>query len=117
MLIFYLFGGLFLGLLTSLISYPIYPKEVKYAKEDLRIYNKFGGFIGACCKYEVAENKLIMFQKIYGEILLQGTIETENVEMKLVNNAIEYRYNVENYNPELQIEIKTDTLEKIEINK
>ena len=61
--------------------------------------------------------KLIMFQKIYGEILLQGTIETENVEMKLVNNVIEYRYNVENYNPELQIEIKTDTLEKIEINK
>jgi hypothetical protein len=117
LLLFRIFGGIFLGLLSSLILFPIYPKEVKYEKDNLKVYEKFTGFLGACCQYEIVENKLLIFEKKYGFIKLEGQIEAEKSEIKLFNNIVEYKHKVRNYNYEYQKEIETDTLEKIEVNQ
>ena len=117
LILFRIFGGIFLGLLSSLILFPIYPKEVKYEKDNLKVYEKFTSFLGACCQYEIVENKLLIFEKKYGFIKLEGQIEAEKSEMKLVNNIVEYKHKVRNYNYEYQKEIETDTLEKIEVSE
>ena len=46
---------------------PIYPLSAEY-KSDLIIYEKFNGFLGACCYYEVSEPKVIIFEKKLGVI-------------------------------------------------
>jgi len=94
LLLFRIFGGIFLGLLSSLILFPIYPKEVKYEKDNLKVYEKFTGFLGACCQYEIFENKLLIFEKKYGFIKLEGQIEAETSEIKLVNNSGENKHKV-----------------------
>jgi hypothetical protein len=88
LLLFRIFGGIFLGLLSSLILFPIYPKEIKYEKDNLKIYQKFTGFLGACCQYEIIENKLLIFEKEYGFIKLEGQIEAKKSEITLVNNFV-----------------------------
>ena len=117
LILFRIFGGIFLGLLSSIILFPIYPKEVKYEKDNLKVYEKFTGFLGACCQYEIAENKLLIFEKICGKIKIEEGIETEKSEIKMINNVIEYKHKIKSYNFESQMEIVTDTLEKIELKK
>lgn len=65
----YLFGGVFLvGILMAILISPIYPKQVVYKKDNFVIYNKFQGFMGVCCKYEIYENKYFLFEIFRGEI-------------------------------------------------
>ena len=115
LILFKIFGGIFLGLLSSMILIPIYPKEIKYEKDNLKVYEKFTGFLGACCQYEIAENKLLIFEKNYGFIKLEGQIEAEKSDIRIIENQIEYKHKILNYQNE--IETLKDTIEKIEIEK
>ncbi len=115
LILFRIFGGIFLGLLSSIILFPIYPKEVKYEKDNLKVYEKFTGFLGACCQYEIAENKLLIFEKNYGYIKLEEQIEAEKSNIKIIENQVEYKHRIINYQNE--IETEKDTIEKIEIEK
>lgn len=115
LILFRIFGGIFLGLLSSIILFPIYPKEVKYEKDNLKVYEKFTGFLGACCQYEISENKLLIFEKNYGFIKLEGQIEAEKSDIRIIKNQIEYKHKIINYQNETKIE--KDTIEKITIEK
>ena len=115
LILFRLFGGIFLGLISSIILFPIYPKEVKYEKDNLKVYQKFTGFFGACCQYEIVENKLLLFEKNYGFIKLEGEIETEKSDIQIIENQIEYKHKIVNYQNEMKIE--KDTIEIITIEK
>ena len=101
--------------MSSIILFPIYPKKVKYEKDNLKVYEKFTGFLGACCQYEIAENKLLIFEKNYGYIKLEEQIESEKSNIKISENEVEYKYKIINYQNE--IETEKDTIEKIEIEK
>jgi len=114
-LIFRVFGGIFLGLLSSIILFPIYPKEVKYEKDNLKVYEKFNGFLGSCCEYEIVENKLLIFEKNYGQIKLEGSIEIGKSEIKMIHNVIENKHKVKNYKSESKTEIEIDTVKKIKL--
>ncbi|WP_146153571.1 hypothetical protein [Adhaeribacter arboris] len=46
---------------------PIFPLSAEY-KSELIIYEKFNGFLGACCYYEVREPKVLLFEKTLGVI-------------------------------------------------
>ena len=98
-----------------MILFPIYPKEVKYEKDNLKVYEKLTGFLGACCHYEIAENKLLLFEKNYGFIKLEGQIEADKSDIKIIENQVEYKHKITNYQNE--IESEKDTIEKIEIEK
>ena len=97
----------------TLLLKPIYPKEINYKKDNLIIYSNFNGFFAACCEYEIAENKLCIFEKNIGKIRLEGQIEAKSSEIKIINNDVEYKHKIINYNNETKIE--TDTIERIKI--
>lgn len=115
LILFRIFGGIFLGLLSSIILLPIYPKEVKYEKDNLKVYEKFTGFLGACCQYEIVENKLVFFEKNYGFLKLEEQIEAEKSELRIIKNQVEYKHKVKNY--QNGIETEKDTIEKIALEK
>lgn len=113
--LFWLFGGIFLGLISSILLFSIYPKELKYEKENLKVYSKFSGFLGACCTYEIVENTFFIFEKKYGEIKLEEAFEINKSDLKIENDSIIYKHEIENYNVEKNRYIKSDTIEKIKI--
>ncbi|WP_298137531.1 hypothetical protein [Flavobacterium sp.] len=112
-ILFWSFGGIFLAILSSLFLKPIYPKDIKYQKENLKVYSSFNGFFAACCEYEITENKLFIFEKYYGKIKLDRQLEFEKSDIKIINNQVQYKHKVVNFNEETKIE--TDTIEKIKI--
>lgn len=112
-ILFWLFGGIFLAILSSLFLKPIYPNDIKYQKGNLKIYSSFNGLFARCCEYEITENKLLIFEKYYGKIKLDGQLESGKSEIKIINNQVHYKHKVINFNGENKIE--TDTIEKIEI--
>lgn len=74
----YIFGGIFLvGILGSILLFPIYPKEKAFEKKDIIVYYKFQGFLGACCSYEIYQKKYVIFEKHRQDIKVDGGIDFE----------------------------------------
>jgi len=94
--LFFLFGGIFLSILSSLVLYPIVPKETKYKTETIKIYDRFQGFMARCCSYEVVEPKRYMFEKHLGYINIEIPIDAEKDEFNFKNNTIIYKYKLDN---------------------
>jgi hypothetical protein len=60
----YIFGGIFLvGILGSILLFPIITKEKVLEKNEVVVYHKFQGFLGACCHYDIYLNKFGVFEK------------------------------------------------------
>ncbi|MBA4318312.1 MAG: hypothetical protein C0412_07920 [Flavobacterium sp.] len=72
----YVFGGVFLvGILGSILLFPVYPKEKAFEKKDIIVYHKFQGFLGACCSYEIYQKKFGIFEKHLKDIKIDGGID------------------------------------------
>ena len=112
-LLFWLFGGIYFGLLASIVLYPIYPKEIKLENDKIVIYSKYNGFIGACCPYEVTEKKFWLLENKITEINLNESIDFDKASLKSKNGKIELkvRYNKYEFGPDITVE--TDTIIKI----
>jgi hypothetical protein len=95
--LFFLFGGIFLAILSSVVLYPIYPKQTEYKTETIRIYDRFQGFMSRCCSYEVVEPKLYFFEKHLGYINIEKPIDAAKDVFTLKDNTIIYKYELENY--------------------
>jgi hypothetical protein len=68
-----LFGGIFLvGILMSVLLIPIFPKNIVYEKDNIVVYTKFQGFLGACCTYEIYQRKYVVFEKYHSEMQSDG---------------------------------------------
>jgi predicted membrane protein len=93
--LFILFGGILLAILSSLALYPIFPKQTKYKTETIKIYDRFQGFMGRCCSYEVVEPKLYIFEKHLGYINIKRPIDADKNEFSLKNNTIIYKYKLD----------------------
>nr|WP_315165286.1 hypothetical protein [uncultured Flavobacterium sp.] len=113
LLFFWLFGGLFFGLLSSLLLFPIYPIETQYQKNNITIYSKFQGFLGSCCTYQVTEKRSFIFEKYIGEVKLEEVNNLNNSEVKIKNNYFIYNHKTNHYDYQKNIEIKKDTIETI----
>lgn len=92
----FLFGGIFLAILCSLLLYPIYPRETEYKTETIKIYDRYQGFMGRCCIYEVVEPKFYFFEKHLGYINTGKTIDAGKDKFSLRNNTIIYKYQLDN---------------------
>jgi len=84
----FIFHGIFLGLIASLFLAPVYPIETKYEKESVRAYERFQGFLGACCGYNVSERKFLLFEKTIGVLYLEGPLDSINDEIKIEGDSI-----------------------------
>ncbi len=61
-------GGIFLAILVSILMYPIYPQQIEYETQAIRIYDRYQGVMSRCCSYEVIKPKLYIFEKYLGFI-------------------------------------------------
>lgn len=94
--LFFLFGGILLALISSLVLNPIFPKQTEYKTETIKIYNRFQGFMAQCCSYEVVEPKLYIFEKHLGYINIEKPIEGDKDVFSFKNNAVIYKYELDN---------------------
>ena len=94
--LFFLFGGIFLAILSSLVLYPIVPKQTEYKTETIKIYDRFQGFMARCCSYEVVEPKLYFFEKHLGYINIEKPIDADKDEFNFKSNTIIYKYTLDN---------------------
>lgn len=94
--IIFLFGGIFLAILSSFVLFPIVPKQTEYQTETIKIYNRFQGFMARCCSYEVVEPKLYIFEKHLGYINIERPIDGDKDEFSFKNNRIIYKYELDN---------------------
>jgi small-conductance mechanosensitive channel len=113
-LLFWLFGGIFFALLASIFLYPIYPIELKTENEKIAIYQKYQGFMGMCCPYELTEKKYWFMEKKLMEINLYEDIDFEKASLnsKDGKSELKVKYLKYEFGPERSIE--TDTIIKIE---
>ncbi len=111
---FWIFHGVFLGLVSSIFLSPIFPNEIQYKKDNLKVYSKFQGFLGACCTYEITEQKFFLFEKHLGEIKHES-IDFKNFDMKVENDSIKMKFKESNYDFEKRQEFRTDSIIKLKI--
>lgn len=112
--LFWIFHGIFLGLLSSIFLFPVFPNDIQYKKDNLKVYTKFQGFLGACCTYEITEQKYFLFEKHLGEIKHED-IDFKNFDMKVENDSIKMKLEENSYDYERNQEIKYDTIIRLKI--
>lgn len=58
----YIFGGIFLvGILSSILLFPIFPKQKAFEKEDIIVYRRFQGFFGGVLFFSNISNQIWCF--------------------------------------------------------
>lgn len=108
--LFFLFGGIFLAILSSLVLYPIVPKQTEYKTETIKIYDRFQGFMARCCSYEVVEPKLYIFEKHLGYINIEKPIDADKDEFSFKDNTIIYKYELDYDGQTTTVRDTTETL-------
>jgi hypothetical protein len=85
---FYLMHGIFLGLMSSLLVAPIMPLQAEYSKDDIKIYSKFGGFLGRCCEYYATEERFYIMEQFKGTIYTEEGIDFRNAKVVVKNDSL-----------------------------
>lgn len=88
LILFYFLRGILFGLLSSFALAPIMPLKSDYDRDDIKIYSKFNGFLGACCEYYATENSFYVFEKFKGTIYTKEVIDFEKAEVTLKQDSI-----------------------------
>lgn len=98
----YIFGGVFLvGILGSILLFPIFPKEKAFEKEDTIVYHKFQGFLGACCSYEVYQKNFGIFEKHLVDIKVDDSDFDKN-NITTDEEFVKIKYEVYDYSNDIQ---------------
>jgi hypothetical protein len=96
-LLFWLFGGIFLEIVTLIVLYPIQPNNFEIEKDNFIIYQKTEGLLGMCCAYEVTEKQFLIFEKRIKEIDLNTEIEFNKKSLFTENGKTELKIKYEKY--------------------
>jgi hypothetical protein len=109
--LFFLLGGIFLAIITSILLYPIYPKELEYETNSIKIYGRYQGFMSRCCPYEVVAPKLFVFEKHLGYITISNSIDPDKDEFVFKDKKITYKHELISYDFDKQATKVRDTTE------
>ena len=96
-LLFWLFGGIFLEIIASIVLYPIQPNNIEIEKDNFMIYQKTEGFLGMCCEYEITEKEFLILEKRIKEIDLYNEIEFNEKSLYTKNGKTELKIKYEKY--------------------
>ncbi|AUC80724.1 hypothetical protein CW733_00660 [Lacinutrix sp. Bg11-31] len=96
-LLFWLFGGIFFGIIASIVLYPIQPNHIQIEKNDFVIYQENQGFLGMCCPYEITEKQFLILEKKIKEIDLNTEIEFNDNSIYTINGKTELKIKFEGY--------------------
>ena len=80
------------GLLASVVLFPVYPDQLEFQQDHVRIYRSYQGFMAACCRYEIREVKMLIFEKKYGRLDSEGKIDFANGRTINDENEIRLSY-------------------------
>jgi hypothetical protein len=98
----YVFGGIFLvGILGSILLFPIFPKEKAFEKEDIIVYYKFQGFLGACCSYEIYQKKFYIFEKYLDNIKIDN-LDIDKNNIFIDKESVKIKYKVYDYSNDIE---------------
>ena len=83
------------GLLAFVLIVPIYRNDKKYQSETLHLRNINGGFMSACCLYEVTRPELLLFEKNIGKVHIwqevdfkKSTLTIEGDSLKIESDSV-----------------------------
>jgi hypothetical protein len=96
-LLFWIFGGIFFGLLASIVLYPVQPNKLAIEKDNISIYENTQGFLGHCCPYMITEKQYFIFEKKIKEINLYDQIDSDNSSIITKNGKSELKVRIDNY--------------------
>ena len=96
-IMFWIFGGIFFGLLASIVLYPVQPNKLKIEKENISIYEKTQGFLGSCCPYIITEKRYLILEKRLKEINLYDQINNDNSSIRTENGKTELKVTFDEY--------------------
>ena len=96
-LLFWLFGGIFFGIISSIVLYPIQPNHIEIEKNNFVIYQENQGFLGMCCSYEITEKQFLILEKKIKAIDLNTEIEFNDNSIYTINGKTELKIKFEGY--------------------
>jgi len=96
-ILFWIFGGIFFGLIVSIVLYPIQPNKLKIEDKNILIYEKAQGFLGPCCPYIITEKQYIVLEKKIKEINLYDQITLDNSSIRNQNGRTELKVSFDEY--------------------
>lgn len=85
----WLFHGIFLALLSSMLLFPLYPIAPVHKSDNVIVYDKFQGFMGPCCRYELTEKKYLIFEKEVGDLASDHSIDFEGTKLQIVGDSLQ----------------------------
>jgi hypothetical protein len=90
-----------MGILGSILLFPIFPKEKAFNKEEIIVYHKFQGFLGACCSYEIYQKKFGVFEKHLIDIKVDGT-DFDESQIFSDEESVKIKYKVYDYKKDIE---------------
>ena len=94
---FWIFGGIFFGLLASIVLYPVQPNKLAIEKGNISIYENTQGFLGRCCPYMITEKQYLIFEKKIKEINLYDRIDSDNSSIIMKYGKSELKVRIDSY--------------------
>lgn len=90
--------GILGAVLASIFFSTVSPTDTKYKDENYVINNKFQGFLGSCCSYDIIESKCFVFQKKLKEIRITDEHNFKKCKLNVVDNKINLFITISDYN-------------------
>lgn len=105
----WLMDGIMFAIVSAIPLFFIYPDDLKFEKQNYVVYQKFTGFLGRCCVYEVFEDKFYLFEKRIGIIRYEGSIKFDKAEINIEGEKTSLRFEYTDFDEVKKQEVKKDT--------
>lgn len=76
------------AVLASILLAMFYPLDIKFKEGDYISFEKFQGFLGTCCTYDIVQNKFFMLQKKVGELRITEEPSFSDSKFTISNKRI-----------------------------
>ncbi len=75
-----------------------YPPDPQFKDGGYIFYEKFQGFLGSCCTYDITQNKFLILQKNVGEIRITEEHSFKDSKFSVSNKIGHLKLNMQVYN-------------------
>ncbi|MWB93463.1 hypothetical protein GON26_03760 [Flavobacterium sp. GA093] len=109
--------GILGAILSSIFLFLFAPDDIRFKNDQIQINKKFGGFLGACCTYEIIEKKYLLFEKNIAEFQFEKNLYLKKNDVKIKNDILEMNLILKDYNLTEDHYIAKDTIIYVALKK
>jgi hypothetical protein len=102
--------GILGTILGSIFLFFFIPNDVRYKNDDLLIKTKFESLLGGCCKYEVIQKKMFLFEKTLGEFNYEESLYFKENDIKIQKDTLKIHLVLKDYDYKEDHFIAKDTI-------